>query len=67
MIADADIWRAAEILIKRHGPDAAIVAAQHADALLAEGDVEGQLVFKAILKAITELQRGMLSDGERVN
>ncbi|HWI25350.1 MAG TPA: hypothetical protein VN668_00145 [Stellaceae bacterium] len=39
--SDLDIWRAAHLLIKRHGADAAVVAAQRADELLAAGDVEG--------------------------
>lgn len=40
---NSDIWRAAAILIQRHGaPDAALVAAQRADELLAKGDGEGQ-------------------------
>ncbi len=56
MKAKIDIWRAANVLVKQHGEDAAIIAAQRADALLAEGDVEGQRVFKEIVKAINELQ-----------
>ena len=32
-----DIWRAANLLVKQHGNDAAIVAAQRADELLAAG------------------------------
>ena len=43
--------------VKQHGEDAAIIAAQRADAMLAEGDVEGQRVFKEIVKAINELCR----------
>lgn len=35
MIADIDIWRAAHLMVKRHGEDAAIEAAQRADELLA--------------------------------
>jgi hypothetical protein len=42
MTSDLDIWRAANLLIKRHGEDAVIVAAQRADELLAKGDVEGE-------------------------
>jgi hypothetical protein len=30
-IADIDIWRAAHMLMKRHGEDAAIAAAQRAN------------------------------------
>jgi len=35
MIADNDIWRAANLLVKRHGADARIAAAQGGDELLA--------------------------------
>jgi triphosphoribosyl-dephospho-CoA synthetase len=41
MIDDLDIWRAANLLIKRYGPDAAVMAAQRADELLAVGDADG--------------------------
>ena len=45
-------------LIKRHGgPDAAIVAAQRADELLASGDRDGQAIWKRIVEAILELLR----------
>jgi hypothetical protein len=66
-IADIDVWRAADLLIKRHGEDAAIVAAQRADELLEVGDVEGQIVFKRIVEAINELQRQKPEPGEAVN
>lgn len=62
--SDIDIWRSANLLIKQHGADAAIVAAQRADELLAAGDVEGQLVWKRIITAINDLQRTMLKGAE---
>lgn len=37
MTEDIDIWRAAHLLVKRHGADATTVAAQRADELLAQG------------------------------
>ncbi len=67
MISDLDIWRSANILIEQHGDDAALMAAQHADKLLAEGNIEGQRVFKEIVKAINELQRNKPGESERVN
>ena len=67
MIADIDIWRAANLVIKRHGDDAAIVAGRRADELLAAGDPEGCTVWKRILEAVTELARTTPADGERVN
>ena len=67
MIADIDTWRAALLLLKRHGRDAAIVAAQHADECLAGGDVEGQSIWKHIVDAILELLRDKREEGECVN
>jgi hypothetical protein len=67
MIDDLDILRAANILIKRHGPAAALVAAQRADELLATGDLEGCAIWKRILAAVAALTRTTPADGERVN
>jgi len=64
--SDLDIWRAAHLLIKRHGAVAALAAAHRADELLAAGDIEGQIVWKRILAAIEEWQRKG-RDGQAVN
>ncbi len=53
--------------MKQHGEDAAVVAAQRVDELLAQGDTEGQSVFKRIVEAINELQRQKPEPGEAVN
>ncbi len=37
MIPDLDIYRSAQALVKRHGPDAPIQAAMRADAMLYSG------------------------------
>ena len=66
-IHDLDIWRAANLLLKRHGRDAAIVAAQRADELLSAGDLDGQLMWKRIVEAILELLRVEPDRDERVN
>ena len=67
-LCDLDIWRAAAILMQRHGADdAALVAAQRADELLASGDKDGREIWKAILEAVLELRRGEPREGERVN
>lgn len=67
MTDEIDIWRAAHQLVKRHGADAETAAAQRADELLAEGDVDGQRVWKRILAAVHELQRTAPAAGERRN
>ena len=67
MIADIDIWHAANILVKRQGADARIAAAERADELLAKGDVRGYAVWKRILAAVDKLTRTKPAEGERVN
>jgi len=66
MIDDPDIFRAAKLLIDQHGDDAAIRAAQRADELADEGDMDGAAVWRRILEAIDELTRGR-REGEAVN
>ena len=62
MIDDPDIFRAAKLLIDQHGQEAAIRAAQRADALMDEGDVDGAVVWRRILEAIEEQRRGRRDD-----
>lgn len=62
MTGNIDIWRAAKLLVDRHGDEAPIHAAMRADDLLAEGDVDGQRIWKRILSAIEELLRGRGDD-----
>jgi coenzyme F420-reducing hydrogenase delta subunit len=66
-IPDIDMWRGASLLVKRHGRDAAIVAAQRADECLAAGDAEGQAIWKRIVEAVLELVKETPDEGERVN
>ncbi len=67
MIDDPDVWRAAGLLIKRHGDDASVVAAQRVDDLLAASDFEGSAIWKRVLEAVAELTRTKPAEGERVN
>ena len=67
MISDLDILRAAQLLVKRHGPDTPVVAAQRAEELLAVGDVEGFAVWKSIMRAVEELLRVVPNVDEKVN
>ncbi len=55
MIPDLDIYRSANVLVKRHGADAPIHAAMRADATLEKGDLDGYGVWKRIVKAAEEL------------
>jgi hypothetical protein len=56
MISELDIWRAANLMIGRHGVDAELQAARMACAMLDRGDIEGQRVWQRIRRAIMELQ-----------
>ena len=56
MISGIDIDRSVWLMIRRHGNDAPFEAAQRADQLLAEGDIEGAAVWQRIVKAIERLQ-----------
>ena len=67
LISDHDLWRAAQLLVNRHGDDAGIVAAQRVDELAREGDFEGAAVWTSILRVVEELRRVKPNVGERVN
>ncbi len=64
MTTELDIYRTANVLVKRYGEDAALEAAQHADALLEKGCLDGQRVWKRVLKAIKDIQRQEPREGE---
>lgn len=55
MTSNLDIYRTARLLVDQYGKDAPIHAAMRADKLLARGDLDGQAIWKLILKAIDEL------------
>ncbi len=67
MIPDLDIYRSAQILVKRHGVDAPIHAAMRADAMLEAGDLDGYAVWKRILRAVEGLQRVEPRPGGKVH
>ena len=67
MTSDIDIYRAAKLLVDRHGDEAPIHAAMRADELLKAGDVDGYAIWKQILKAIDELLAKEPPEGARVH
>jgi hypothetical protein len=67
MTADLDIWRAANVLVKEYGDEAPLLAARRCDALLANGDLDGERVWKSILRAVEELRRTERRNGEKIN
>ncbi len=66
MTSDLDIYRSANVLIREHGEDAALEAAMRADAMLEKGGLEGQAVWKRIVRAVEEIQREEPAPGEAI-
>jgi hypothetical protein len=56
LISDLDIYRAANLLIERHGADALIEAGRMVDRMFDRGDLEGRQVWRRIKRAIEALQ-----------
>ena len=55
MIPEIDIWRAANLLIRKHGSDAELEAARRADLMLDRGDDEGRLLWARSRRVIEAL------------
>lgn len=51
MVSELDIWRAANLLILKHGANAQLEAARRADLMLDCGDDEGRLLWARIRRA----------------
>ena len=54
---ERDFWLSAKALIDNYGDDATIHAAMRADALLAQGDLDGAGTWRRVLDAVKELER----------
>ena len=55
-LAEIDVFRAANMLIQRHGDGAELEASRLADAMLDRGDLAGQAVWLRIRRAVVQLQ-----------
>ena len=55
MITDLEIYHSASVLIRHHGDDAAIHAAQMIDEMLDRGDMDGRETWKRIAAAVDRL------------
>ncbi len=49
MLSDLDLWRAANVLIKRYGDGAATEAAMRADEFLDQGNLDGKRLWMRIM------------------
>ena len=59
MIPDIDIWRAAQLMLKRYGDKALEESAARADELAAIGDHDGAATWRRIMEAVAELANTM--------
>jgi hypothetical protein len=66
-IADINVWRAVELLIKQYGKDAQSAAATLANARRRKGDALGERVWLRIMLAVRELQRAERGTAEHLN
>ena len=55
MIPEIDIWRAAQLMLKRYGDEALKESIARADELVAAGDDDGAAVWRRIMDAVTQL------------
>ena len=58
LISDPDVYRAAKLLIDRHGADAGLRSAERTGLLLKAGDIVGAETWRRILVAIGQFGRG---------
>jgi hypothetical protein len=56
VIPEIDIWRAANLMLKRYGDKALDASGARADELAAAGDYKGEAVWRRIGTAIVELE-----------
>jgi len=55
VIPEIDIWRVANLMLKRYGHSARQESARHADELWAAGDTTGEVIWLRIGDAIGQL------------
>jgi hypothetical protein len=55
VIPEIDIWRAANLMLKRYGEKALQQSATRADELAADGDHDGATTWRRITAAVAEL------------
>ena len=56
MISEIDIWRVANLMLKRYGSEADIESAIRAEELAEAGDRAGEAIWRRIIDAIGRLE-----------
>jgi hypothetical protein len=55
MIPEIDIWRVANLMLRRYGDEADIESAIRAEELFEDGDHDGAAVWRRVIDAIAQL------------
>ena len=55
MIPEIDIWRVANLMLKRYGDQAELESARRADELWEVGDAAGVAVWRRVTRAVSQL------------
>jgi hypothetical protein len=55
VIPEIDIWRVANLMLKRYGDNAEVESSRRADELAADGDYAGVAVWRQIIDAVDQL------------
>ncbi len=64
MTSDFGIYRIASVLIREYGEDAAVEAAERADAMLKNGHPDAAAVWKHVTLAVEDIRRTEPGPGE---
>lgn len=67
MIAEAEVWRAAAALVRRHGSEASFAVAAYTDQLIEDGNMAAAAACQRVLNAIEQLQAPVPAEGEKVH
>ena len=68
MVGEAEVWRAAVALVRRHSSDdAPFAVAAYADQLIEDGNMAAAAACQPVLNAIERLQAEAPAEGETVH
>lgn len=62
VVADGEVWKAARLVVDRHGPRAGDYARARVEELTAESDQIGAEAWRQIAAAVAEVQRNKRPD-----
>ncbi|MFZ0695181.1 MAG: hypothetical protein WAN51_13735 [Alphaproteobacteria bacterium] len=67
MLSDIDIYRSAYVLIEQHGADASVQAAMKADKFFSNGDLQADVIWQRIVRAVEHLMSTTPPEGAKLS